>query len=709
MNTLGIDIETFSETNLITDGIYKYVADPSFEIVLFACSYNDGPIEVYDLMDGYDIPDEILEMLHDPTVKKTAWNAAFERACLSKKYGRIPPNQWECTMVKASMLSLPMSLDKAGEVLELAVQKDKVGGAYLKYFTVPCKPSKNNGMRSRNFPHHDPVKWAAFKGYVKTDVHVERTIGNKISWFEIPAQEQRLWEIDQEINDRGIFMDMPLVKSVIEIYNDSRAKAIKEAVAITRLPNPNSVTQLIKWLQEEMPLEDVEKLRKEDIPVLMEAAKNYTGEKDITRVLELRQELAKSSIKKYHSMIKIRGIDGRARGLFQFYGANRTGRWAGRLVQMHNLPKTTMKLLDLARQAAITGNAQLFNMIGFQDEDLLAMTTPGVLSQLIRTAFIPTQGRKFVVIDSSAIEARIIAWLSGEEWRMEVFKTHGKIYEASASKMFNVPFDDVSDDDRSRGKVAELALGYQGGPNAMIRMDLKKKIRKLAVKKYEAEGVKAAYRIQWDLKRNDEKKPLLTDDELLEEFVFSEYQAIVTAWRPENKAIGQMWRDLNDAAIEVVEGEGPRRVGFIKLYMRRGALFVELPSGRCLVYLRPAIRTKIIHPKKGDPFEVTGVAYMGVDQETKTWRYEHTYGGKLTENICQAIARDCLGYWIEKIHAAGYIICGHVHDEAIIECETPLAEPILKHVTEIMSKEIPWAPGLPLAAKGFITDYYKKD
>ncbi len=713
MNTLGIDIETYSAQSLKTGGVYKYVADPSFEILIFYYSINDGPVQGVDLTDGRGLPAEVTHMLTDAVYVKTAWNAMFERTCLAKHTGKpMDPAQWECTMVRASMLSLPMSLDQAGSALQLNLQKDKVGGAHLKYFCIPCKPTKANGGRTRNLPHHDPVKWEEFKLYCKRDVEAEQEIRKKLSWFEIPEHEQRLWELDQEINDRGVLTDWLFINRAMKIDESFRAKAIKEAMYITGLRNPNSVSQLLTWLSAEMPLEDVEKLRKEDIPVLIEASNGYANERNIQRVLEIRQELSKTSVKKYQAMVNVRGADGRARGLFQYYGANRTGRWAGRLVQMQNLPKTTMHNLEGARKIALQGDDELLDLLSFRDEDKGDyMTVPSVLSQLIRTAFIPKPGTKFVVVDSSAIEARILSWLAGEEWRMEIFRTHGKIYEASASRMFGIPFDQVTKDDRAKGKVSELALGYQGGANAMIRMDVKKKIRALAIKKWENnEMLRVDYRIKLDAQSIEKKKPILSDEELLEEFIFSEYQAIVDVWRPANPAIKTLWQDLNDAAIEVVCGGGLRRVGFVQLRMKRGALFIDLPSGRSLVYLRPVIRRKIIHPKKGDPFEVEGVAYMGVNQEKKTWGYEHTYGGKLTENICQAIARDCLGYWmLTAAEDGGLDLVGTVHDELIVEDPEQNAEIHLKWLIEMMSEEIPWAPGLPLAAAGFVSDYYKKD
>lgn len=716
MNTLGIDIETYSAQSLKTGGVYKYVADPSFEILLFACSMNDGPVQVYDLTDGRGLPFEIQAMLIGDNCKKTAWNAMFERTCLAKYLGvPMPPDQWECTMVRASMLSLPMSLDQAGSALQLNLQKDKIGGAHLKYFCIPCKATRVNGGRTRNLPHHDLKKWEEFKHYVKRDVEAEQEIRQRLSWFKIPEHEQRLWELDQEINDRGVLTDISLIRTAMKIDEDFRRKAIKEAMDITGLQNPNSAAQLKEWLAAEMPLEDVDTLRKEDVPVLMDLADGYVNELEIKRVLEIRKELSKTSVKKYQAMLNVRGSDGRARGLFQYYGANRTGRWAGRLVQMQNLPKNNMDTktdygnLDRARRIVLQGDDETLDMLGFQDEDKEYLTVPSILSQLIRTAFIPKPGHKFVVVDSSAIEARILSWLANEEWRMEIFRTHGKIYEASAAMMFNKPIEAVTSDDRGRGKVAELALGYQGGPNAMIRMDLKKKVRSLAIKKFERGNTKPEYRLKWIEKCHNEKKPMLKEDELLEEFVFEEYQAIVNVWRPANPKIKELWQDLNDAAIEVVCGGGWRRVSFVTMRMKRGALFIDLPSGRSLVYLRPVIRTKIVHPKKGDPFEVTGVAYMGVNQEKKTWGYEHTYGGKLTENICQAIARDCLGYWLQGVYDSYYDIVGHVHDELIIEAEKTTADKVLKEVIEFMSAPIPWAPGLPLAAAGFVTDYYKKD
>lgn len=695
MNHLAIDIETFSSAPLKKVGVYNYVNAPDFEILLFGYSLNDGPAKVIDLTDGRGLPQDLRDALHKPNYRKSAWHAMFERACLGKIFGPMDPDEWECTMVKATMLGLPASLDQAGHVVDLKVQKDKEGAALLRYFTMPCRPTAANGYRTRNLPEHDPEKWMKFISYCETDVNVERAMDKRIDFFCMPDFEQDTWELDQQINDRGILMDHDMILKTIHIDTAHRQKLTAECIELTGLHNPNSVKQLLGWLQEEMPEETVTKLRKQDIPVLKELAADYVNEDDITRVLEIRQELSKTSIKKYQAMLNVRGEDGRARGLFQYYGANRTGRWAGRLIQMHNLPKTTMIGLDRARKLIQTGNTDLFEILDFEDEDHRPLSVPEVLSQLIRTAFIPKPGYSFVVVDSSAIEARIIAWLSGEEWRMEIFRTHGKIYEASAARMFKKPIEEVTTDDRGRGKVAELALGYQGSVDAMMRMDLKKKVRKLAEEKYKM--ISDNY---WESLPDGKPE--------LEDFIYSEHQEIVDRWRSENQKIKALWFELNAAAIDVVKNKTRRRVSYVSMFVERGVFFIELPSGRRLSYLRPTIRTKIVTKSNGDQFEVEGVAYMGVDQENKKWIMEHTYGGKLAENICQAIARDCLAYWMRALRHE-FTIVGHVHDETILEVVTGFAEMGLDHAIKCMSKEIPWAPGLPLAAAGFVTDYYKKD
>lgn len=711
MNTLAIDIETKSSNSLKAGGVYKYIESPDFDILLFAYSLNKSPVQVIDMTDGRGLPDQIHKFLFQDNCKKSAWNAQFERACLGKVFGHMPPSQWECTMVKATMLGLPRQLEQAGRALSLKLQKDKEGSQLLRYFTVPCKPTAVNGYRNWNNKYTDPEKWQRFIAYCKRDVEAEREIAEMIEFFKVRDTDRDLWELDQQINDRGIFMDLPMIRSTMKVDFEHRKKVVAEAIEITGVNNPNSVAQLRGWLQEEMPEETIEKLRKEDIPVLKELAADYQNEDTIKRVLEIRQTLSKTSVKKYQAMVNVRGSDGRARGLFQYYGANRTGRWAGRLVQMQNLPKTSMQELDRARKVACMGKDEVFDLVDFLDEDGDPMTVPQVLSQLIRTAFIPKPGHKFVVVDSSAIEARILSWLADEDWRMEVFRTHGKIYEASAAMMFNKPIEQVTTDDRGRGKVAELALGYQGGPNAMIRMDLKKKVRKLAIKKWgtASQDIRFNYRYFWDKRCIDAKKKLLTEEELLEEFIFAEYQAIVKAWRPANPNIGLLWNELDAAAIDCVLNRCGHSVSFVKMFVSNGIFLIRLPSGRLLSYLRPKIATKIVRPVKGDPFEVTGLAYMGVDQVRNVFGYEHTYGGKLTENICQAIARDCLGYWLQQAGNAGYNIVAHVHDEIVIEVREKYAENNLADVIEMMSQEIPWAPGLPLAAAGFVTDYYKKD
>ena len=642
MNTLAIDIETASSVNLLTSGVYKYCDSRDFKILLFAYSINDGPVKCVEVAMGYLLPDELFEALTKPNYLKTSWNVAFERTCISKFYGlELPVEQWECTMVKASRLGLPMSLDQAGTVLNLPTKKDKAGNALIKFFSVPRKDGKFN------LPVDDMTKWLEFKNYCVRDVEVEREIGKKISFFETTDDETNLWNLDQEINSRGILFDPELVKSAMKIDSEYREELVTECIEITGVANPNSVKQLKDWLEKESDTE-IKDLTKAAIPELL---KQNLGE-DCNRVLEIRQELSKTSIKKYQAMLNYAQSDNRLRGLFQFNGANRTGRWGGRGVQLHNLPRNNMKRLDFARQVIRTGDTELAKM--------LIDKIPQTLSELIRTAFIPRDGHVFVISDFSAIEARVAAWLAKEQWRLEVFRTHGKIYEASAAMMFNIPIEMVTKDSdyRTRGKIAELALGYQGGKSALERMDIKKQLKN------------------------------------------EEYQPIVDKWRAKSPSIVNYWNMLNEAVIDVVSTGSRRKCFYVSLFMEKGILFVELPSGRRLSYLKP----KVVENKFGFP----GVVYAGIDQVTKTWGFTDTYGGKLFENICQAVARDCLADSMLRLNRAGYTCVCHVHDEVILE--VPRAnEQACKEVDKIMSSEISWAKGLPLKAESYMSPYYKKD
>ncbi|GAB1462197.1 DNA polymerase [Pedobacter sp.] len=655
MKTLAIDIETYSSNDLIKSGVYKYVEAPDFAILLFACSIDGKPIEVFDLT-KLNTDNKVRERsrivfqaLTDPNVLKTAFNANFERTCISKFFNLIlPPEQWECTMVKASMLGLPLSLDAVAKVLKLEDQKDSKGKALIRYFSIPCKPTKANGGRTRNLPEHDPEKWQQFIDYCEQDVRTELAIREKIKFFEIPETERKLWNLDQKINDEGIIIDPVFVENAISLDAINKERLTKEAIEITGLSNPNSAAQLKTWLSDETGTE-VTSLTKEAIPVLLEDTDCDT----VTRVLNIRQEMAKTSVKKYEAMRKAICEDSCVRGLLQFYGANRTGRWAGRLVQVQNLPQNHLVDLDLARQLVLSNDLEMLEM--------LYGNVPDTLSQLIRTAFVAPENSRFIVADFSAIEARVIAWLAGEKWRLDVFNTHGKIYEASAAQMFKVPIESVTKGSplRQKGKVSELALGYQGGPNALIKMGA--------------------------LKQG------LTEDEL---------PKLVAMWRNANPAIVRLWDDIEDAAITAVSEGVPVQIMFgIRFLVERGILFIELPSKRRLAYLKPNLK-----PSK---FGGLSLTYEGMNQTTKQWGVQDTYGGKLVENIVQAIARDCLAEAMLKVDAAGYKIAMTIHDEIV--CEMPNDKGSLEEINALMGAPISWAKGLPLTADSYETVYYKKD
>lgn len=650
MRTLSIDIETYSPVDLAKAGVYPYAEHPEFEILLFAYAFDDEPVRCLDLARGEQIPAELLSALTDPDVVKTAFNAMFERVCISRYFElELPIEQWECTMVKSAMLGLPLSLAMVAKVLKLEQGKMEAGKALIRYFSLPCKPTKANGGRTRNLPRHDLDKWRLFGEYCIRDVEVERAIRDKIAFFDIPEMERALYVLDQEINDRGVLLDAELVRNAIEMDTAYRDKLAEEAKAITALDNPNSVAQLKGWVSDKLG-EEVESLTKGAIKDLSEE----TDDESVKAMLMLRLEMAKTSVKKYTAMANAVGRDGRVRALLQFYGANRTGRWAGRLVQVQNLPQNHLNDLDLAREVVKSGDLDMLEM--------LYGNVPDTLSQLIRTAFVAKEGHTLVVADFSAIEARVIAWLAGEQWRLRVFETHGKIYEASASAMFGVPIEEIHKGSplRQKGKVSELALGYQGGTGALIQMGA--------------------------------LKMGLTEDEL---------QPLVDTWRNANPAIVRLWYDVGNAAIRAVETGLPTRIlqGGITFEVSRGLLFVHLPSGRKLSYARPRVGL--------NKFGSKALQYDGMSQTTKTWGTQDTYGGKLVENIVQAIARDCLAYAMLNLRSAGYNIVMHIHDEAV--SEVPADRDYLDDVCSIMSQPIPWAKGLPLRADGYVTPYYKKD
>lgn len=651
MRTLSIDIETYSSVDIQEAGVYRYCEAPDFTIMLFAYAFDDEEVKIIDLENGELVPEEVEDALFSPNVIKTAFNANFERTALSKYLNiEMPPEQWQCTMVKALTLGLPGSLEMVGKVLNFEDDKQKMkeGKALIQYFSKPCKPTKANGGRTRNFPEHDLEKWETFKEYCKQDVLVEREIRKKLSKFETLEREQRLWELDQRINDRGIGTDLVLIEKAIECDNTYTEKLMNEAREITGLSNPNSTTQLKNWISEKLG-QEVKSLTKDSIPEILEIAKD----KNVIRILELRQLMAKTSIKKYEAMLNSRCKDGRIRGLLQFYGANRTGRWAGRLVQVQNLPQNHLSDLDNARNLIREGR--------FDEAEFLYDSIPDTLSQLIRTAFIPAEGNRFIVADFSAIEARVIAWLAGEQWRLDVFKTHGKIYEASASQMFHVPIENIKkgSDLRQKGKIAELALGYGGSVEAIISMDKSKSI------------------------------PV------------EELPELVSSWRAANPNIVKFWWDVDKAAKKAIKEKTTVCIQHgIKFIYNPGVLFIRLPSGRRLSYVRPKIE-----PHK--TFSGDKITYEGMEQTSKKWTRIDTYGPKLVENIVQATSRDCLAEAMFRVEKTGYPIVMHVHDELVMD--VPKGFGSVEEVNKIFAKPIDWAPGLPLKADGYECNYYMKD
>lgn len=662
MHTLNIDLETYSSVDIKKAGAWKYIDSPDFEILLFSYSLDGAtPVNV-DFAQGEVLPPQIAELITSPDCIKRAWNAAFEWGCLSKYIGKpLPPEQWRCTMVHSLYAGYPASLDAAGRALGLPEDKSKLntGKALIRYFCVPCKPTKANGGRTRNYPHHDPDRWKLFREYNDGDVITESEIGKRLGNIVVPDFVQKEWETDLMINYRGVAVDMDMVHGALGIGATVKQRLMHEAMNITGISNPNSLPQLKKWLETEID-DEVASLNKETVSTLLSREDNS---QEVQRMLEIRQELGKTSTKKYDAIETAVCSDGRVRGLLQFYGANRTGRWAGRLVQVQNLPRTYTEPLELARE-----------LVKGRKEDALRFiygSVPDTLSQLIRTAFVAAPGHCFIDADFSAIEARVISWLAGEEWRLEVFRTHGKIYEASASQMFGVPLELIKKGNpeyalRQRGKVAELALGYQGGVPAMRQMDTGHQLDDL------------------------------TDDEVKD---------IVTRWRATNKRIKDLWYKVDGAAVQVVQNGGSVGVNGLIISrefdyaQNRDYMTILLPSGRKLFYIDPQIGS--------NKWDSPSLSYMGMDQTTKRWKRIETYGGKLVENIVQAIARDCLALSIERLKAAGYNVVFHIHDEVVIECEKDKAS--LDDVVRIMSEPIPWALDLPLGADGWIGEFFKKD
>lgn len=633
---LAIDIETYSSRELQKSGVYAYVEADDFDILLFGYAFDDEPVQVVDLARGEKLPDRVREALTDPAVTKTAFNAQFERVCLARFLGEpMPAEQWDCTMARALYASLPGSLEQAALALGLHVQKDAAGTRLINMFSKPTSDGR------RRLPEEDPERWEQFIAYCRQDVEVERAMRKALD--PLPPAEREMWIIDQEINAAGLMVDMGLVESAIRINKEYSNMLLDRARKLTGLENPNSVGQLKDWLALRGMV--VDSLNSKTVSELLKKAEGPTRE-----VLEIRQELAKSSIKKYEAMQRAVCRDGRVRGLFQYYGASRTGRWAGRLVQVQNLPRNSLADLDTPRALVKAGNLDTISMLYDSVSD--------VLSQLIRTAFIPAPGSLLYASDFSAIEARVVAWLAGEEWRLEVFKTHGKIYEASASQMFGVPVEQITKDSplRQKGKIAELALGYQGGIGALISMGA-------------LDGG-------------------LREDELGD---------LVQAWRQANPAIVRFWGRIERAAFLAIQnGKAYRLEKGLTVGCDNNRLVITLPSGRQLFYSQPRI-------EQDDRFNKLTITYMGVDHGNK-WTRLKTYGGKLTENIVQAIARDCLAEAIKRLHRAGYKVVLHVHDEAVAEMERG----DIREMEQIMGKPMEWAEDLPLAAEGFTTEYYRK-
>lgn len=671
LHHLSIDLETYSTVSIGAAGSYRYILDPSFEILLFAYSLDGMPVEVIDVASGQVIPLWLKNALKNSLYIKHAYNAAFEWFALSKYLGWLPPDQWRDTMLHALYCGYPASLDAAGRAMGLPEDKKKLttGKALIRYFCVPCKPSNANGNRTRNLPKHDPAKWKLFKEYNGQDVVTEMEIDRRLSAFPVPAFVQKQWETDLTMNARGVAADMEMVSGALVIGATVKSQLMAEARQLSGLDNPNSIKQLARWLTEATDSDaEITSVTKETVATMLKQPQPA----NVQRMLEIRQELGKTSTKKYDALETCIADDGRVRGLLQFYGANRTGRWAGRLVQVQNLPRTYTHPLPPARQLVKDRNIDGLRLMYGSIND--------TLSQLIRTAFVATPGNVLIDADFSAIEARVISWLAGQEWRLEVFRTHGKIYEASASQMFHVPIEKIKKGNpeyalRQRGKVAELALGYQGGVSAMRRMDTGHNLDDLS------------------------------DDEV---------KGIVDRWRETNSMIRDLWNIVDSAAVTVITNGGAQTIRSettdavitlaCELDVITGTRYMTilLPSGRKLYYPSPEIGVN----RWGNP----SVSYMGQNQTTKRWERVKTYGGKLVENIVQAIARDCLAIAIENLEAQGLHVVFHIHDEVVID--TPAwadNDTMLDTVTKIMTKPIPWAQALPLNADGWVDKFFKKD
>ena len=649
MKKLSCDIETFSDVDLIRCGVYKYADSPNFEMLLFAYAVDDGDVHIIDIAGGEELPEEIIQAIKSDTVVKTAYNAQFERVCLSR-YLKLPegeylnPQSWYCTAVQAAELALPLSLADVGSVLGLERQKMTEGKELIKYFCVPCKPTKSNGNRTRNRPCHDINKWETFKKYCMRDVDVERQIADKLKMYPISDEEHRLYVLDQIINDRGVLVDSELAEQAVKLNSIQTAVAVEQAYMITGLENPNSVTQLKQWLKENGV--EIESLSKKAVKSLADETDG-----DVSEMLKLRLLMAKTSVKKYEAVIRSVCSDNRVHGMMRFCGANRTGRWSGNILQPQNLPQNHLPDLTLARDIVKDGD---FEML-----DMMFGNVPNVLSELIRTVLIPKPNHRFIVADFSAIEARVLAWIAGEQWRIDTFKNGGDIYCASASKMFKVPVEKngVNGELRQKGKISELACGYGGSVGALKNMGA----------------------VEMGVQEN-------------------ELQGLINDWRNANPHIVRFWYEVGNAAMKAIKEKTTVPLGKLVFAYERGILFIRLPSGRRLSYIKPRIGT--------NRFGGDSITYMGINS-AKKWDRLETFGGKLTENIVQGTARDLLANALINAANAGYDTVFHVHDEII--CEVPNGYGSVDELCKLMCIKPEWADGLPLNADGFECEYYKKE
>lgn len=649
MQKISIDIETFSDVDLIRCGVYKYADSPNFEMLLFAYAVDDGDVHIIDIAGGEELPEEIIQTIKSDTVVKTAYNAQFERVCLSK-YLKLPegeylnPQSWYCTAVQTAELALPLSLADVGSVLGLERQKMTEGKELIKYFCVPCKPTKSNGNRTRNRPCHDINKWETFKKYCMRDVDVERQIADKLKMYPISDEEHRLYVLDQIINDRGVLVDSELAEQAVKLNSIQTAVAVEQAYMITGLENPNSVTQLKQWLKENGV--EIESLSKKAVKSLADETDG-----DVSEMLKLRLLMAKTSVKKYEAVIRSVCSDNRVHGMMRFCGANRTGRWSGNILQPQNLPQNHLPDLTLARDIVKDGD---FEML-----DMMFGNVPNVLSELIRTVLIPKPNHRFIVADFSAIEARVLAWIAGEQWRIDTFRNGGDIYCASASKMFKVPVEKhgVNGELRQKGKISELACGYGGSVGALKNMGA----------------------VEMGVQEN-------------------ELQGLINDWRNANPHIVRFWYEVGNAAMKATKEKTTVPLGKLVFAYERGILFIRLPSGRRLSYIKPRIGT--------NRFGGDSITYMGINS-AKKWDRLETFGGKLTENIVQGTARDLLANALINAANAGYDTVFHVHDEII--CEVPNGYGSVDELCKLMCIKPEWADGLPLNADGFEYEYYKKE